>query len=688
MISSRKTPLQRLAEAAGVQTSYVDNTGVPRAASEETLTAILQVLGVDPQNPKEAFESMAAEKKKRVCEPVIVCWQKKTSPVVKINLSGERKVKLLLQTDGIESELKPDLLKNQDLRLPQLPTGYHKLIIEKGNDRTEALLISAPQKLFAPGEDLFQWGTFLPLYAAHSKESWGAGNFSDWKRLGRWLASKGGKVMGTLPILSAFLDYPVVEPSPYSPASRLFWNEFYIDITSLPEFQKSKAAGTTVGSSGFKRKLQKFKTSEYVNYPEEWALRRKVLETLAREFFSLESPRRREFEEYLQAHPEVEDYAAFRASCDRTKTAWQNWPDSAKAGKLPLSFYSEEVRDFYLYIQWIAQSQMDDLLASFGADGVRFYLDLPLGVNPDGYDSWRYREFFAAGASAGAPPDSFFTKGQDWGFAPLHPERSREQHYQYVIDYLRFQMRHTGMLRIDHVMGLHRLYWVPRGLPASAGAYVRYPAEELYAILSVESHRHKTMLVGENLGTVPPEVNESMDRHGVRRMYVLQYEQRPKGPLPKPDHFVAASLNTHDMPTFASHWAGNDIADRASLGLIPKKEIQQFKKVREQLRRTLVKFLKAKSLLLSAEPKTLEILAATLKFLARSPAETVLINLEDLWLEKRPQNTPGTTRERINWRGKSKLSLEQIEKNNQVVKILDEINSARQKLHSRPRQRR
>ena len=144
----------------------------------------------------------------------------------------------------------------------------------------------------------------------------------------------------------------------------------------------------------------------------------------------------------------------------------------------------------------------------------------------------------------------------------------------YVIDYLRFQMKHTGLLRIDHVMGLHRLWWVPHGYPASAGAYIRYPAEELYGILSVESHRHKTTLVGENLGTVPPEVNKSMDMHGVRRMYVLQYEQQPKGSLAVPERAVVASVNTHDMPSFAPHWSAADIDDRADLGLIPKNGIE------------------------------------------------------------------------------------------------------------------
>jgi 4-alpha-glucanotransferase len=336
------------------------------------------------------------------------------------------------------------------------------------------------------------------------------------------------------------------------------------------------------------------------------------------------------------------------------------WSEDAKNGKLTKSDFSEEVKSFYLYVQWIAQEQMDEVLRACRETGVKFYLDLPLGVNPDGFDAWRYRGFFAPQVNAGAPPDSFFTKGQDWGFAPLHPQRTRELKFRYVIDYLRFQMRHTGLLRIDHVMGLHRLWWVPHGFPASEGAYVSYPADELYAILSVESHRHKTMLVGENLGTVPPEVNKSMDRHGLRRMYVLQYEQQPKGPLRAPEKQVVASVNTHDMPSFAAHWNGLDIDDRFDLGLIAKKDISKERKNRESARKSLVSFLRNQKLLKTARSTTEEVLDAVLRYLGKSRAETVFVTLEDLWNEERSQNVPGTSTERPNWRRKSKRTLEEV----------------------------
>jgi len=657
--------LEREAEARGIQTSYIDNTGKKQFASEETLRVIL-----------DRFGPSKSERELPVLEPVTVCWQNSRSQLLLRLPAGELNDAMFrLRVEDGDEECIPlhDLAGVADrldrtsgiaeltLDIPELPTGYHSVFVESASGTHESMLIAAPPKLYA--ERSRQWGAFLPMYAAHSERSWGAGNFSDYRQLCEWVGTIGGKVMGTLPLLSAFLDGPICEPSPYSPSSRLFWNEFFIDITVVPEFQTSVEAKKLAGSTEMNRKLAAFRVSEFIDYKDQWAARRRVLEILAREFFAAKPARFGSFRSYLQKRPEVEEYARFRAACDQARTSWRNWREEIH--------YSGEARDFYLYIQWIAQEQMDELLKACRRSGVKFYLDLPLGVNSDGFDAWRYRDFFAPEMSAGAPPDSFFTKGQDWGFAPLHPGRMRELKYRYVIDYLRFQMQHTGLLRIDHVMGLHRLWWVPHGYPASAGAYVSYPAEELYAILSVESHRHRTTLVGENLGTVPPEVNKSMDRHGLRRMYVLQYEQKSKGPaLREPQAAEVASINTHDMPSFAAHWKGLDIEDRVDLGLIQKKNLAQEKRGRKLLRENLVLYLRKRKLLKTNQPNTEEVLQAVLRFLAESPAETVLVTLEDLWAEERSQNVPGTSTERPNWKRKATRTVEQINADRKLETLL------------------
>jgi 4-alpha-glucanotransferase len=671
----KDSALEELARAHGIQTSYVDNVGRRQFASAETLRLILARLGAE-ENAELP----------RMIEPVAVHWQKSKSQIevrlpadqlsealLRLTLeSGEEECIPVQELTGVR---KPGRASKgiAELRLdvPELPAGYHTIAIETRSERGECMLMSAPQKLYTEGRR--QWGGFIPLYAAHSEMSWGAGNFSDWRAMCDWIAGTGAKVMGTLPVMAAILDHPVCEPSPYSPASRLFWNEFFIDITAIPEFRASAAAQKVANSTAVQRKIEEFRLSEFIDYRGEWQVRRQVLSILAKEFFSQSGPRMNSMHAYVRTRPEVMQYARFRAMCEATGKSWHTWNDAAKAGNIGATQFSEEVENFYLYAQWVAQEQMDALLASCRARGLKFYLDLPLGSNPDGFDAWRYKEFFAPKVNAGAPPDSFFTKGQDWGFAPLHPQRTRELKYRYVIDYLRFQMRHTGLLRIDHVMGLHRLWWVPHGHPASAGAYVQYPADELYAILSIESHRHKTMLVGENLGTVPPEVNKSMDRHGMRRMYVLQYEQQPKGGLRTPEKSVVASVNTHDMPSFAAHWKDLDIDDRVDLGLIPKKEIAKVKREREQARKNLIAFLRRKKLLKITQPKAGDVLDAILRYLAESPAETVLVTLEDFWQEERSQNVPGTSSERPNWRRKARYTIEELRADTELNARLKKI---------------
>lgn len=665
---SKQRSLVNLARRAGIQDCYIDNRGKKCYASAESLEAVLNALGIKASSEAQRLDALARlkeEVKSQLSEPVHVCWNGGKSELA-INLSATKLECAVLQLEDGKSI---DLLQtgnsgrspskvDKALLLPPLPMGFHKLHLESRGSHAEILIIAAPQKIYTPAHNLRQWGAFLPLYAAHSRNSWGSGNFTDWKNLGTWVGSRGGRVLASLPILPAFLDYPTIEPSPYSPASRLFWNEFFIDVTAIPEFKNSSKARAMVANTRFQKKLETFRSSKLVDYSGEWEIRKQVLQLISGEFFKNRSRRIKQFEAFISKRPAVRDYAVFRAVCESRKMSWQSWKEKRKW--IEREDYDPKVRDLYLFAQWIAQEQMDHLLSRFRMQDLRFYLDLPLGVNPDSFDACQYHDYFANEASAGAPPDSFFTKGQDWGFSPLHPQRIRHLHYQYVIDYLDFQMRHTGMLRIDHVMGLHRLYWVPKGHSARAGAYVRYHADELYAILSLLSHRHKAMLVGENLGTVPPEVNESMDRHGLRRMYVLQYEQGPEGSLPRPEHELAVSLNTHDMPTFAAHWKGADIADRIDLGLIPKNQVEHEKANREKLRRNLVSFLRRKGYLQSRNPGVKKVLCAAIKFLSDSPAETVLVNLEDLWLETRPQNTPGTSTERTNWRGKAALSIKEI----------------------------
>ena len=377
------------------------------------------------------------------------------------------------------------------------------------------------------------------------------------------------------------------------------------------------------------------------------ALKRQVLQELSGFFFTQEPYRLEALRQFTEANPVVEDYARFRAVGEKQGASWRSWPQPLRDGILKEADYSEENRRYHLYVQWLAHQQMESVSEKAREKGVQLYLDLPVGVHPDSYDVWRERSLFIPDVSAGAPPDAVFTKGQIWRFPPLHPDKIREQGYRYVIAYLRHHLKHASILRIDHVMGFHRLFCIPSGMEGSQGVYLRYPAEELYAVLTLESVRHKAIIVGEDLGMVPSYVRPAMKKHGFHRMYVLRYElatNTQEGLLPVSRDSVA-SFNTHDMPSFASFWQGLDIEEHRKLGLMEKESVPKEKEIRQATIKALSDFWQREGWL-KGEANTLSALKACLSFLADSPARIVLANLEDLWLETHQQNVP-SDRERI-----------------------------------------
>jgi 4-alpha-glucanotransferase len=403
--------------------------------------------------------------------------------------------------------------------------------------------------------------------------------------------------------------------------------------------------------------MARLKKGEWVDYSEGMKLRREILRLVAGRVDLAD------LEAFLRARPETLEYARFRAVHDRLRTPWRRWPERLRNGQIKGDDFSAEDVGFYAYAQFAAQRQMDALATDCRKRSVQLYLDLPVGVNRGGFDVWRQNSLFASQASVGAPPDMFFSQGQNWNFPPMIPERMRQTGYAHIRDYLRFQMSHAGTLRIDHVMGLHRLYWIPPGFSAEKGAYVRYPAKELHAIVCLESHRNRCEIVGENLGTVPAEVNLAMDKHGYRKMYVVQFEQRDKRPaLARPAQNAVASLETHDTPTFTAHWLGEDIGFRVKLGQLNREHAAVERERRRKLNSATEMFLIVRCLLQRSQHSPLPVMRALTNWLRRSGAGIVLLALESLWEEKNPQNVPGTMNEYPNWRRKSALALEEIEK--------------------------
>ncbi len=623
--------LAELAQLYGIHTSYINANKQTQQADPEGVLRVLEAFGA-PADIDRALRQRREELTAREVEPVIVAW------------------------DG-------------EFGRERLPLGYHDLTI---NGR-ETFVIAAPRKAYFPtlqndGKTSRLWGLFAPVYALHSERNPNVGDLTDFGSLLDLVYELGGSVAATLPLLAEFLDKPF-EPSPYAPASRLFWNELYIDVTRVPEYVPGQGDDPPPQSA-------------LIDYSAEMAFKRHVLERMADRFLKeAGSERRRSFEGFLKTHEGLEDYARFRAITDKQQCGWPVWPERLRQGRVTGDDYDVRAKNYHLYVQWLIQEQLAALSYKAASRGQLLYLDLPLGVHPDSYDVWHDRQFFVLGVSGGAPPDIMFTKGQNWGFPPLHPEAMRLNKHRYTIAYIRNHLRFARLLRVDHVMGLHRLYWIPQGVEGDKGVYVTYPAEEIYAILCLESHRYGAGIIGENLGIVPDYVNASLAEHNIHQMYIVQYEAMSEGqedPLPPAPANSVAGVNTHDMPPFLAFIEGSDIPDRVDLKFIDAEVADLERQNRERIRQRLVRFLQTKRLLPEkSDISSQEIFCAVSKYLAESPAGIVLLNVEDLWQEVLPQNIPATHRERPNWLRRVRPSMEEMRRMPEVIKVLTDVFAGR-----------
>lgn len=695
-------PLQTLARLYNLQTVYHDGLGELRKAPPEAILSVLKSLGAavaSMADVSSALRGRHQELWQRAIEPVTVAWQ--DHPLrIKLRLplalaqapitgeitleDGERIDCRCHETENIQPLIKTvegsSYVQRTLVLRPALPLGYHQLHLQAGDLDLESFLFAAPYHAYVPREAVKRWGVFCPVYALHSEGSWGAGDFSDLTALARFVGEMAGQAVATLPMLAGFLDEPF-NPSPYAPASRLFWNEFYLDVTRILEFTHCPAAQATVESGEFRRELEAVRSQSLVDYRKVMALKRTVIEQLLDYFLSTPSPRRESFKRFVAAQPGLREYAAFRAKGERERKTWPHWPEADRNGALAPNGYDERAKSYHLYVQWLCDEEARWLQSESSNNGAALYLDFPLGVNRDGYDVWRERDLFALNASGGAPPDGLFVKGQNWGFPPYHPGAMRRQGYRYYRQCLRHHMTYASMLRIDHVMGLHRAFWIPEGFSAADGLYVHHRAAEYYAILSLESHRHHLQIVGENLGTVPPYVTEALARHKILGMHVSQFGvgTDSTNALDTVSANTVTSLNTHDTATFMSFWTGADIDDRLALGLLDQEQAQQEHGYRSAQRDALVAYLRSMGRL-GDDVTPATVLEAWLVFLASGAEEFLLVNLEDLWLETAPQNVPGTWQERPNWQRKARYSLEEICAMPEVFTVLRTIGDIRRRI--------
>lgn len=530
--------------------------------------------------------------------------------------------------------------------LPEdFPFGYHSILA--GGQRVPRRLIVSPGKCYLPAQ-LRTWGWAAQLYSLRSGASWGIGDLNDLCDLGAWSSENGAGVVMINPLGAVTPGRPI-EASPYSPASRCFRNPVYLGLDHLcagdPDLADLAGQGRALNGA------------ELIDRDASWAVKSNVLEYM---FVRFKGDHR--FDAYrAKCEPCLEDFATFCALCEQDSEPWTRWPESLRrpdgAGVSTFKVKNSERIRYYCWLQWLLEEQLRE-----AGGNVDLIQDLPVGVNPAGADPWIFRGAFAEGFTVGAPPDSFNVNGQNWGIAPLHPGSLSGPGLDCFVQMVRSGFAHSAALRIDHVMGLFRLFWIPEDGEPRDGAYVRYPARTLLDILAIESHRARAYVVGEDLGTVEPEVREDLRERNVLSYRLLLFEEDALA-IP---NLAMAAVTTHDLPTVAGLWDNSDFKAQRELGLNPPEEgAQQMKKAIEA----------------AAGPtdhgSVAEITLAAHRCLAKSNAAVVLATLEDaLGVSKRP-NMPGTVDEWPNWRQPLPLTLEELEEAPGTTALIQTMNKER-----------
>jgi len=593
-----------MTDAWGIADGYHNAFGEWRVPSAATRGALLRAMGAEGHAPPPA--------------PVIV---RQTGERIDIPAAAR-----LVLEDG--SELEFDGALSADI-----PPGYHEL--RPGDDGPPIRVIVSPGRCPVPARR--SWGWAAQLYAVRSTESWGIGDLADLRRLGRWAATLGASTILINP-LSAPLPLRAQQPSPYYPSSRRFVNPLYLRVEEAPGAWALGADLEALAAQG-----KALDAERVIDRARVFDLKMDALERL----WAKGNAAGADFERWINERgASLREFAVFCVLAEHHRSGWHGWPsEHRRPGSPAVARFAEahapRVR-FHQWLQWLAERQFAAAAAEIG-----IMQDLPIGVDPDGADAWAWQDSLATGASVGAPPDRFVTRGQDWGLPPFVPHRLRTLGYGPFIETIRASLRLGGGLRIDHVMGLFRLFWIPHGLPPSEGAYVRYPADELLAVVAVESHRAGATVVGEDLGTVEEGVRERLAAQGILSYRVAWFEERPPAQYPE---LAMAAVTTHDLPTISGLWTGADVAEQRRLGLVDNDAALDSTRAR----------LSQLADVPDGAPVD-DVIAAAHGRLAEAPSLLVTATLEDaLAVSERP-NVPGTSFERPNWSIALPVTLEALE---------------------------
>ena len=714
---TEQTLLATLAERAGIAADFHDISGTRHVTADHTKRDILRAMGFQADSTATlavAIREWDEATWRRPCDPVRIVHEEEIGAPVSccfaLEDGKERSVVVRWQLRAESGEIVQeghagpglsaleikfiDGHRHVRVELPapkSLSLGYYDFIISAeglvGGTTGHLRLIVAPRQCYVPpslesGRRV--WGLALQLYSLSSGRNWGCGDFSDLNQVVEWAGkSLGAGLIGLNP-LHAIRNTAPHHTSPYAPMNRLALNELYIDLERLPEFFASEDAQKQYQAPEFQAKLQAMRESRRVDYDVIAAAKRTMLDLAYRQFIkeayagsepNLEprTARAKLLERFIQAEGEaLELYAIFQALEEerrliQSKTVnWQEWPKQLLSPGAAVREYGKRHRKrvrFFQYIQWIATEQLNEIRRTAEQVGmpIGLYNDLALGADRNGAEAWMYQSVLALDAECGAPPDPFAPEGQNWGLPPINPIALRANRYELVIQLLRKNMRFGGAIRLDHVMALCRLFWIPKGKLPSEGTYVHYPFEDLLAIIALESVRSKTLVIGEDLGTVPDLVREHLAKARVLSYRVFYFERHGDGTWKLPNEYPQQALavaTTHDLPTLTGFWSGEDLQVRAGLGAFRDDEARrQAWDERQREKGRMLGVLKQEGLLpkgVSDDPAAVPTMTPALcraihVYLARTPSWLVLANLEDGLEEISQTNMPGTVETHPNW---------------------------------------
>jgi 4-alpha-glucanotransferase len=599
-------------DAWGVQANYLDSADVARQVPPAAVERLRTLVGQPPPDHDRTA-------------PIV------TGPGRPAPDRGE----VHLETGGT--------LALAEARGTRLPIGYHTLVADDGSVRD---LIVSPRRCHeAPGR---AWGWAVQLYAARSRASWGIGELADLARLGEWASRSGAGFLLVNPLHAVALA-PPQEPSPYFPSSRRFGNPIYLRVEDVPGAEQ-----VDVGPAA--QAGRDLNASPRIDRDAVWRIKRPVLEAI----FATVRPDE-QFERWRaeQGDP-LEQFATWCALADEYGPRWREWPAALRRpGTKEVAQFAQAAAgavDFHAWLQWQLACQQ-----AAASDRLSVVQDLPIGFDPHGADAWAWQDLIAFDATVGAPPDPFNLQGQNWGLPPFVPWRLRQAGYRPFIDSIRATIATGGGLRIDHVMGLFRLWWIPTDAPATEGGYVRYPAEDLLDIVALESARAKAVVVGEDLGTVEAGVREAMQAAGLLSYRLLWFEDERPARWPEP---AMAAVTTHDLPTVAGLWTGADLRDQAVCGVLAAEEDTE--RLRDKLAATAG---------LAPDAPVEDAVEGAYRALAEAPSRLLTATLEDaLAVDTRP-NMPGTT-DRPNWSVALPVPIEELDRAPGPAAIADALSRA------------